>query len=98
MEPASGPLPRKCRDRLHPHRKVTLNIDSPTLLPLPSEVLVTAQSGEYRADQEGVPNPYKPAAEPAFRERIVELLLRLTVAHLSTLASDGWPVGNAVRF
>lgn len=65
---------------------------------IPADVAVIARSGEHRADQDNAPKPYKPGTEQAFRERIAHLLAALSTAHLTTLASDGWPVGNAVRF
>lgn len=55
-------------------------------------------SGDYRLDQEGAPKPYKEDVVESVRFKIAELLPTLSFGHLSTLASDGWPVGSYARF
>lgn len=67
-------------------------------LALSADLPEAVATGDYRLDQEGAPKAYKDAVTDTVRASIAELMPTLSVGHLSTIASDGWPVGIYLRF
>jgi len=66
--------------------------------PMSARISELARSGRHREHQNGVPDPYKPDAEPGVRKRVIAMLDNCRVMNLTTVAPNNWPITSCVPY